>query len=342
MLIPSERCSAWSAVLAALAVLSLPALCAAQTSVARASLVVTRGDGAQACPDAATLAAQVRGVAGANVIGVGLGATPTEPVATWVQVAVAHDFGGYRAQISTLGRHHGTRILEDLGPGCSSLADAIAVTIAIFLDPYADAPPPAQVTAASAPATPSTPKPEPRKAAPSRPEPFADASGGVASFLEHSEPLLGASLGLLWADRWSLALAGSYVFSDSVLPSSKQTHGMIRLRLSYGSVQGCGRVLGVREGARIDWCLAPLVGLLKGESQGYDSNSSKALFWLAVAAGPQAVFPFGAGFSGVLTAQAVLPLIRRGFDQSVPAQPSAVFTPAAVAGLISFGIRGAL
>jgi len=61
-------------------VLSSSAVLSAQTQPAapveaearqapHASLVVTRGDGAEDCPDAATLAEQVHRVSGANVVG---------------------------------------------------------------------------------------------------------------------------------------------------------------------------------------------------------------------------------------------------------------------------------
>ena len=339
MLIPTEVRSACSGVLAALAVLSLPALCAAQTSGPRASLVVTRGEGAQACPDAATLAEQVRAVVGANVIGVELASTPEEPVETWVQVAITHDFGGYRALISTLGRHQGTRTLEDLGPGCASLADAMALTIAIFLDPYSSTPLPPRVAAVETAPVPPPVKPTPREQPAAHLEPFVDLFGGVASMLEHSEPVLGLSFGLYLTDRWSLALGGSYVFSDT----KSNDGGHITLGLTYGYALGCGRVLGARDGARVDWCGAPLLGSLSGGGIDYtSSNDSKSRFWLAVAAGPQIVFPFSSSLSGVLAAQAVLPLIRRGFDDEVAGNRGTVFTPEAAAGLASFGIRGAL
>ncbi len=330
--------------LAAIAVLGLPALCAAQIAAPRASLVVTRGEGAQGCPDAETLAEQVRGVAGSNVIGVGLGGTQSDPVATWVQVAVSHDFGGYRAQISTLGLHHGTRTLEDLGPGCSSLADAVAVTIAIFLDPYANAPaptPPAAVvpSASLAPALANAPalaKPAQRKQPAWHPEPFADASGGVSiGVLEHAEPLLTASIGLHLAERWSLALGASYVFSDT--GSEK-----VDLSLSYGFLLGCGRALGTAGGVRVDWCAAPLLGSLAGTGKNFSHTATERVPWLAVAVGPQITFPLGSSLAWVLTGEGVLPLIRQGFNSDVGNEAAPVFRPAAVAGLVSLGIRGEL
>ena len=327
--------------LAAIAVQSLPALCAAQTSAPRASLVVTRSDGAQGCPDAAALAEQVRGVAGSNVIGVGLSGAPSEPVETWVQVAISHDFGGYRAQISTLGQHHGTRTLEDLGPGCSSLADAVAVTIAIFLDPYANAPapvppPPSQGVAPSAPPAPPSAKRTPHEEPLWRSEPFLEASGGVTvGVLEHAEPLLNASIGLHLAERWSLALGVSHVFTDS-------SGDAVDLSLSYGYLLGCGRALGTRARAHVDWCAAPLLGSLAGTGKNFSNNASKRVPWLAVAVGPQVTFPFGGSLSWVLSGQGVLPLIRQGFNADVADSPAPVFRTAAVAGLVSLGIRGEL
>jgi hypothetical protein len=161
----------------------------AQAVAPRASLVVTRTDGAQDCPDSVALAGQVRAIAGSDLIGTGV----TAPAETFIQVAIVHDFGGYKAQIDALGRHHGARSLEDLGPSCASLAEAIAVTLAIFLDPYANAPalPPAISAApapSSAPLAPKPPVPEiPRRHSPR----FLDASAGLSfALLEHGEPLL--------------------------------------------------------------------------------------------------------------------------------------------------------
>ena len=150
-------------VLLAFALLSAPRVLSAQTLPAvftesaelpQASLVVTRGEGAEDCPDAASLAEQVHRVSGASVVQQGMSLAGRG--STWIQVAIVHNFGGYRAEISAGGLHHGARTLEDLGPGCASLADAITITIAIFLDPYSA--PPAPVCAPSTtPKAPSAP-----------------------------------------------------------------------------------------------------------------------------------------------------------------------------------------
>jgi hypothetical protein len=277
------------------------------------------------------------------VLAAGLATTPTE---TWIQVAIAHDFGGYRAQVGAFGRHQGARTLEDLGPGCASLADAIAITLAIFLDPYANTPLPS-LTPSAAPSPPQAPVLEPHptrkrpvaRVLPWLPRWFLDASGGAAfQLLEHSQPLLTGNFGLRISPRWSLALGATFV-----LPDTKQSSdGAIRLTLSYGYLLGCGRALGSRDGARMDWCAAPLLGSLGGKGQNYRSNFGKHAVWLAIAAGPQVVFPFSNSLSWVLAGQGVVPLLQQGFDVQSRGVRSNAYRSAAVAGVVSLGIRGTL
>jgi hypothetical protein len=329
------------AALTVLAALSVTTPSAAQSQAPRASLVVTRAEGAQDCPDAVALAEQVRAVAGSassDLIAAGLAAGPSE---TWIQVAITRDFGGYRAQIGAFGRHHGARTLEDLGPGCASLADAIAVTLAIFLDPYANTPMPSPASSPPLPVRPPSATRKQRLARPGAwsPESFVDASGGAGfALLEHSQPLLGGSFGMRLDSRWSLAVGGTFVFPDTKATSA----GNIALKLSYGSLLGCGRALGTGNGTRIDWCAGPLLGSLAGRGQSYRSNFSERALWLAIAAGPQVVFPFSSSLAWVLGAQGVVPLVRQGFDVQTLGVRSNAYRSAAVAGLVTLGIRGTL
>jgi len=315
-------------------------LAAAQTQSPRAALIVTRGEGAQDCPDSLLLAERVRGVAGASVISAELGSAPFE---TWVQVAITRNFGSYSAQISTSGLRHGSRALEDLGPSCASLADAIAVTLAIFLDPYANVPAPKATPSATAPSRSAepTPKPKPKEAS-HAPQPwgvFLDADAGVAlSVLEHAEPVLAANAGLHLTPNWSLSLGGGFVFPDTVASPG----GAVELSLGYAALRGCGRALGEADGARLDWCLAAMLGSLRGSGQDYADNVSQRAAWLAVAAGPKVVFPFTRSLSWVLTGEAVLPVIRSGFDVQSHGSRSPAFRPSAVGALIFLGVRGDL
>ena len=311
-------------------------LAAAQTQSPRAALVVTRGEGAQDCPDSLVLAERVRGVAGANVISAELGAGVVE---TWVQVAIARNFGGYSAQISTSGSRHGSRTLEDLGPSCASLADAIAVTLAIFLDPYANLQPTPVAPKDTAPHRSPEPKQKPPAEAPYPARFFLDAGAGITlNVLEHAMPLLAGRAGLHLTPDWSLSLGGGFVLTDTVTSPG----GEVELSLAYADFRGCGRALGQAGGAQLDWCLAAMIGSLRGSGVGYAEGFSQRAAWLAAALGPEVVFPFTHSLSWVLAGEAVLPIIRNGFEVQVNGSRSVAFRPSAVGGLISLGVRGAL
>jgi hypothetical protein len=321
-----------------LAAASVTKSAAAQVHSPKAALVVTRGEGAQDCPDSATLAERVRTVAGASVIGAELDPAAIE---TWVQVAITRNFGGYSAQINTSGLRHGSRALEDLGPSCASLADAIAVTLAIFLDPYASALPAKMAQPAPTPPRPAELKAKPQQAAdlPRRTRFFLNAGAGVAlNLLHHALPLFVANAGLRLTPSWSLSLGGGYVLTDTV-PSRG---GEVELSLAFADLRGCGRAVGEAERAHLDWCLAARIGSLRGSGQSYTDSFSKRTAWLALAIGPEVVFPFTRSLSWILTGEAVLPVIRNGFDVQANGSRSLAFRPSAVGGSISLGVRGDL
>jgi Sigma-70 region 2 len=198
----------------------------------------------------------------------------------------------YRAEISAGGLHQGSRSLEDSGPSCSSLADAIAITIAMFLDPYAATPVPRM--AVSSTAVPTTPNATPPRESLQRPPPWRshltlDLAGG-ASFgaLAQTAPLMAGRLGWRATERWSLAVGGAFLFPDAVSAGA----GSVDLGLSYGYLTGCARAVGESERARLDWCAAALVGSLYGQGHGYENIWTKHAPWTAIAAGPEIVLPF--------------------------------------------------
>lgn len=317
-----------------LATVSEASLAVAQTQVPKAALIVTRGEGAQDCPDSAALAERVRAVAGGNVVSAEPGSAPFE---TWVQVAIARNFNGYSAQISTSGLRHGSRTLEDVGPSCASLADAVAVTLAIFLDPYASAPPPKAVPPVVCPA-PAPKSGEPREAP--QPSLFSLAAGAglTINVLEHAMPLLTAQAGLRLGPRWSLSLGGGYVLTDTATSPG----GEVELSLAYVDLGACGRASGESGGLRLNWCLAVMLGSLRGSGRGYEDEFSKNSPWLSASVGPDVVFPITRAFSWILTGQAVLPLIRNGFDVEADGARIQAFRPSSVGGLLSLGVRGDL
>jgi hypothetical protein len=308
---------------------------AAQTQPPKAALIVTRGEGAQDCPDAAALAERVRGVAGANVLSSEVFATPFD---TWVHVAVTRNLDGYSAQISTSGALHGNRGLQDLGPSCASLADAVAVTLAIFLDPYANAPP---RKAAPVSCPPPAPVAEPKLHS-GEPLPkrfFLEASAGVTlNVLEHAMPLLVGTAGLQLSPNWSLSLTGGVVLTDS----TNSPGGEVDLSLTYVDFTACGRTLGESDRAQLNWCLGAMLGSLRGSGRGYADEFSKRDLWLSAGLGPEVLFPVAHSLFWVLRAEALFPVVRNGFDVRARGVQSLAFRPSAVAELISLGVRGEL
>jgi hypothetical protein len=302
-----------------------------------ASLVVTRGEGADDCPDAANLAEQVRRLTGSAVINAEPVTSQANP--SFIQVAIVRNFASYRAEIHAGGAHHGNRALEDLGPSCASLADAIAITIAIFLDPYAtSATPPPTEPARPALETPSKPAAD-REPVRWQQRLTLDLAGGAAfSALAHTTPLLGGRVGWRVTERWSFSLGGAGVFSDSLGAPG----GSVDLGLSFGSALGCGRALGEAEAARLDFCAGLFLGSLTGTGQGYRKHSTQHELWSAVGAGPELVLPFAPRLAWTLESFGALPLVRQGFEVETQGVRSRAFHESAAALLLTLGVRGEL
>lgn len=335
LVIPSER--RFALVLSALALaLLVPARSFAQDAP-KSSLVVTRGDATDTCPDAPALAEQVRRLTGADVIdSSGLTAGPRE---TFIRVAISRNSAGFHADITAGGQRHGTRTLDDVGPTCTALEDAIAVTIAIFLDPYASAPMPAPL--APAPVAPPSPRVPllTTPPAPARMDAFVELDAGVAfGVLEDTVPLLAARAGLRGSSRWSVAIGGAFAFPDTLTDRDRT----VDLSLAYGYAALCGRALGESGTAHLDWCLEPMVGRFTGTGHGYDHDSTKHALWIAGAAGPELVLPIAGRFAWTASALGVIPFLRQSFDITRGGVDYALFHAPATAALLAFGLRGEL
>ena len=301
----------------------------------KSSLVVTRGDGTDTCPDSSALAEQVRRLTGADVLD-SSGLTQG-PRSTYTRVAISRDSAGFHADITAAGQRHGTRTLDDVGPTCAALADAISVTIAIFLDPYAAAPVP----------TPPEPSrlPQPARATtpplaePTRLHPFLQLDASAAfGMLHDTAPVLAVQAGLHASNRWSIALGGAFAFPDTLSDRDRT----ITLGLSYGYAVLCGRVLGESASVRLDWCFEPMLGVISGSGHGYDRDTTERALWAAGAAGPALVLPIAGRFAWTASALGVIPFIRQSFDVTQGGAQYLRFQSAATAASIAFGVRGEL
>lgn len=315
---------------------------AASAEPPRASLVVTRDDGARDCPDAAGFAERVRLIAGTSMVD----AATSEARNTWIQVELTRAFGGYRAVISLQGRRHGKRTIDDVGPGCSSLADAIAITLVMLLDPElerAAEPPPVPVAAASS-APASAPrqveKPVLRQASqPAHLVVGAEFAAGLSfSVLEGSAPFADGGA-RLQVGRWvSFGAGGGFVFSDRARFGS----GSVDLELGFVYLRACAAAVSSPR-ARIELCLEPMLGSLTGAGNGYAAIHTKSVLWPAAAGVIQLYGPFAPNAFWSLRVLALAPLVK---DQGFSVVQAGVRTPAfelpAAGGMLSVGVRADL
>jgi hypothetical protein len=301
------------------------------------ALVVTRAAGAEDCPDAAGIATRVAAMAGTN---------PFElraeiPRNTWVQIEFAEGLSGYRAVISAHGRRQGKRAIDDIGPGCTSLADAVAITLVMLLDPELARPSPEPVPAAPPPAvTPvRAPKAAPdvpgERSARSRRVSFGVEGAGGASIgiLQHGSPFVEAGVLLRSRSWFSLATGGGFVLPDRVaLPS-----GSVELGLWYAYLRASANVF-EGEGSRIALFLGPSTGSLRGEGVDYTENPPQHLWWIAATFGAELCAALSASISWTARIFALTPLRYEGFYVMDAGDRVTAFRTPAVGGALSIGI----
>jgi hypothetical protein len=325
----------------------------------RASLTVTRNDGARDCPDGAALALRVEQVAGKLLFETG-GATPTD---TWVQVSFVRDVGGLRAVISARGQRQGTRTLDDIGPECISLADAVAITLAILLDPAtaaksealpsarsgAPSPPSSKLgttapvaAAATALALREAPPPTATAAARGKTQkPLAfgvEVSAGASlDVLDDVAPLVEAGARARVGAVFALGAGGGFVLPDRV----EYGGGSIDVSLGFGYVRGCANLL-PRSRTMLEACVEPMFGGLRGSGNDYQRTYAEWIFWSAAAALVQAYGPIGDSMHWSLRARVLTPFARHGFSVVENGGPEQAFELSAVAGTLAFGLEARL
>lgn len=218
----ARRTAAWGAGVAAL--LRPGAASAAEPAPPSYALSWARGEGAEACPPARALAADVERRLGRKVF------DPASELAFEVQVT--RSAGRYRSDVfvrDERGGSVGHRALESDEPGCAAVFDATALAIALVIDPEAasrpagatqavaafDAPVPPAV-AAPAPVLPPPAAPPARAVPPAPPaEPRVPTSVSLRTELS-SSLVPGVSTGVALAftarpgERFGLAVSGAY------------------------------------------------------------------------------------------------------------------------------------
>ncbi|HEX6277789.1 MAG TPA: hypothetical protein VFZ53_32325 [Polyangiaceae bacterium] len=278
---------------------------------------VTRGPGAEGCPDEAALLASIEAIRG------------EAGDAARYRVTFSRDARGLSAAIrSTDGTS--SRVLEDRGPGCAALAQATAVTLALLLDANAGPPKPP-------PAPPTTTQPADRTPpAASASEPSRSyatlALGGGALFgvLAPAAPALLGDAGI------ELSRFRTSVGALAVFPRSTELGpGEVRQSLASGFARLC---LSPLRGAsvRFDVCSGLYAGVLVGEGHGYTHDERAATPWLALPA-ELALRSVTPGFGWELGAAALIPIRRHEFAVD---GVGVAYDPPAVGALVSLRAVG--
>ncbi|WP_437335859.1 hypothetical protein [Sorangium sp. So ce394] len=284
-------------------------LAAAGTARARAEpfLSVTRGAGAESCPDAARLVARVEQLRG----------RPETGASGAYAVSFTRGDDGFRAAIRS---ESGARELRDRGGSCAALEQATAVTLALLLDsdarepslrePDADGggdPGPAPGASAPAPGAPAAAAgaPAPASAAPAvtpppaRPEPtpadrgergaeatspergatrltLAAGAAGLFGVVRPFAPALSAEAGIGGA-RWRATMGALWLVPQTL----RHGPGELRETLLGGAARACLTAAG-SAALRFDVCSGVHAGRLQAAASGYTRNDVAEKAWLAV------------------------------------------------------------
>lgn len=269
------------------------------TAQAEPFLSVTRGAGAEICPDAARLIELVEQLRG----------RPETGASSVYLVDFTRDADGFRASIRS---GSGARELRDRSRSCAGLEQATAVTLALLLDsdarePSAQAPEagagaepsPAAEAAAPAPEAPAPSREAPADTALARPEPaepgggapvdeapslergatrltLAAGAAGLFGVVRPFAPALSAELGIGRA-RFRAAIGALWLVPQTL----EHGPGELRETMLGGAVRACFATAGV--GAlRFDVCSGVHAGRLKVAASGFTRNDAVEKTWLAV------------------------------------------------------------
>ena len=323
------------------AFLAVFALVASFGSAARAeslpALVVTRAAGANDCPDAANLAAEVARMNGRPSLDPGGSSAAT----TRLHVELSRGLEGYSAVIRAAGARSGERRLTDVGPTCENLGDALALTLALILDSDQGS------IESSAPAQHFSrahgfePRLDGRSLAPpaggSRNSVDLALGIGVHAGALDEAGVLFTGLARVTLGEWLMLEAGGFVTGEQTLPH--EIRGSLALRLAGGFLGACARLASDRSPLALALCAEPYVGWLRGTGRGFDEpRPPQTHLWLAGGLALDADGAVAGSVRWFFRAGGLLVAERR-FTVSVDGEPQPLFETGRAALLASAGLR---
>lgn len=186
----------------------------------------------------------------------------------------------YLADVRFSGAKPGERRLRDRGPDCTSLEEAVAVTIVLLLDrehQSRESAPPPRLRAVSI-IKMSNGKVDPLPLVARRSEWILGAKAGLLwGASDTTSRWLALSAGISWAQRWQLEL-GALTF----LPNTRSYGpGAITVSMIAAELRGC-RLFG--DLLLFGICVVPTLGRLHGSGRGFDQDVRSNLVWAALGA----------------------------------------------------------
>lgn len=274
-----------------------------------AAIIALRTPEASDCPDTERLAAEVERIVGRRLAAAGA------PNTLVVRAEFSRLDGIYQAKVQLTGAREGERVLRDEGATCEALADAVAVTTALLLDPSE----------------------RPAKTPPARhgPEP-------ARSWLElWVSGRYGVGIGLVGGPTWmaggglsaSLGPLTSIDLGATVTgPHTSQLgEGVVHVRLWYVELGAFRSLTG--ETLQLGPRLQLMGGALGGVGEGYATTSSASLSWFAFGAGLGAEVRFGSNLRLGARALALVPNRKHSFSVGYV---GTAYESSAVGGLTEF------
>lgn len=238
-------------------------------------LLVQRAPAASDCVDAAGLASKVNALVGREALVASDSAG--QSFAFEIQLFKADD--GYSAIMLAAGR---SRQLDDPGPTCAGLTDALALTLAILVDADEAPPPPP-------PPPPPAPKPEvvapPPLIAPPKPPPDTTPRLYVSPHVGFASGLSGAAVPALLLSvqvrlTGPLSVLGGFTWTPT--QAFPLAPGRVDVGLAYGELAGCLSSWRVLDRVRLGACALFGMGAIQGVSSGYTTNGQATRLWTAL------------------------------------------------------------
>ena len=250
------------------------------------AIVVTRSPAANDCPDTGNLAARVERITEGAV-------TSPDVVKATVAVDFSRGKSGYQARIRLMGEREGERIVHDESPTCDALADAVAVTTALLLDPTARATLGAR---------------ESHRQVPTSRFWFSGRLGASAGLVGGASWMAGAGL------EASLG-AVTFLHFGAVINGARENElgaGAVDVDLWYLSLDAFRSLTG--ETFQFGPTVAFMGGALRGEGVAYSVTSAASLPWFAVGAGLRVDFGVGPLLRLGVRSLAIVPTRQQSFS----------------------------